>query len=329
VEVGIFGRFMRFGIGPGMMPEGNTSELDATRKTSRTHQQRVAEVREAKLAAVLKESTERLKASALQAQDSAAAAALEMKRLEEELASVAAVELYSRNEAQLSGRLHEELIDFGYALSQPELDELRRLTAVERAVETRLNRAVKGRRGRPVKGERVRMNLKVKKPDEADPVQDSSASLTSSTGKTPAPDAEPVGISATAPREQGQVTSAPPSMSPRPPSSPRNPAARRPTERSPQRGLDPHGVKVPLSPTSSPKRIQEVAPEEVPEEAAGFIVAPAPGEAAVLLTTMPLPPMSPALDEVPEEATSAPAPIVEDEAQEVADEDASSEVTSK
>jgi len=327
VEVGIFGRFMRFGIGPGMMPEGNTSELDATRKTSRTHQQRVAEVREAKLAAVLKESTERLKASALQAQDSAAAAALEMKRLEEELASVAAVELYSRNEAQLSGRLHEELIDFGYALSQTDLDELRRLAAEERAVETRLNRAVKGRRGRPVKGERVKMNLKLKKPDEADPVQDSN--LSSSTGKTPAPDAEPVGISATAPREQSQVTSASPSMSPRPPSSPRNPAARRPSERSPQRGLDPHGVKVPLSPSTSPKRIQGVAPEEVLEEAAGSIVAPAPGEAAVLLTTMPLPPMSPALDEVPEEATSAPAHIVEDEAQEVADEDASSEASSK
>jgi Ca2+-binding EF-hand superfamily protein len=44
---------------------------------------------------------------------------------------------------------------------------------------------------------------------------------------------------------------------------------------------------------------------------------------------MPLPPMSPALDEVPEEATSAPAHIVEDEAQEVADEDASSEASSK
>ena len=152
VDAGAFGRFMRFGVGPGMMPEGNTSELDATRQSSRTHHQRVAELREAKLAAVKKETAERLRQSARRAEDAKAAAAAELRRLEEGLAALADVTPYSRSDAQLSGHLEEDLVERGYALSQEDLDELRRLAAEERAAEERLARTVKAQRDKAAFG---------------------------------------------------------------------------------------------------------------------------------------------------------------------------------
>jgi len=160
IEAGAFGRFIRFGVGPGMMVPlgghefGHAAEAmhDAAGTSIRlppgfrTHQQRLAEVREAKLAAVNEETAKRLSAAARQAEHAAAAAAAELQRLEDELKQVGDVQPYSRREGHVPRETEEMLLERGYALAREEIDELRRQAKLQAASGDSLSRKMRQQR---------------------------------------------------------------------------------------------------------------------------------------------------------------------------------------